>query len=171
MMAARSHCASPRRTRSRRLLCPSRHRAALASSTTPAPSQKRQRSVTGRPPSPATKSSRFFGATTIETRHHDEIPPGWSPLSRSALNGIAPNIFFPTLAIFPKRDGEGGIRIFAAQLPMRYREVRQAAGNQLPVGVVTRRCLPRRRRAAEKGRMRRCAERKLVDFLRRYRQQ
>jgi len=28
------------------------------------------------------------------------------------------NIFFPTLAIFTKRDGEGGIRIFAAQLPM-----------------------------------------------------
>jgi hypothetical protein len=41
-----------------------------------------------------------------------------SPLSRSALNGIAPNIFFPTLAIFTKRDGEGGIRLFAAQLPM-----------------------------------------------------
>jgi hypothetical protein len=34
------------------------------------------------------------------------------------LNGIAPNIFFPTLAIFTKRDGEGGIRLFAAQLPM-----------------------------------------------------
>ena len=34
------------------------------------------------------------------------------------MNGIAPNIFFPTLAIFTKRDGEGGIRIFAAQLPM-----------------------------------------------------
>jgi hypothetical protein len=34
------------------------------------------------------------------------------------LNGIAPNIFFPTLAIFTKRDGEGGIRIFVAQLPM-----------------------------------------------------
>ena len=44
--------------------------------------------------------------------------PGWSPLSRSALNGIAPNIFFPTLAIFTKRDGEGGIRLFVAQLPM-----------------------------------------------------
>src|SRR5277367_6030734 len=42
----------------------------------------------------------------------------WSSLSRSALNGIAPNIFFPTLAIFTKRDGEGGIRLFAAQLPM-----------------------------------------------------
>jgi hypothetical protein len=41
-----------------------------------------------------------------------------SPLSRSALNGIAPNIFFPTLAIFTERDGEGGIRLFAAQLPM-----------------------------------------------------
>jgi hypothetical protein len=34
------------------------------------------------------------------------------------LNGIAPNIFFPTLAIFTKRDGEGGIRLFVAQLPM-----------------------------------------------------
>jgi hypothetical protein len=34
------------------------------------------------------------------------------------LNGIAPNIFFPALAIFTKRDGEGGIRLFAAQLPM-----------------------------------------------------
>ena len=34
------------------------------------------------------------------------------------MNGIAPNIFFPTLAIFTKRDGEGGIRLFAAQLPM-----------------------------------------------------
>jgi hypothetical protein len=34
------------------------------------------------------------------------------------LNGIAPNIFFPTLAIFTKRDGEGWIRLFAAQLPM-----------------------------------------------------
>jgi hypothetical protein len=38
--------------------------------------------------------------------------------ARSALNGIAPNIFFPTLAIFTKRDGEGGIRLFAAQLPI-----------------------------------------------------
>jgi hypothetical protein len=45
-------------------------------------------------------------------------PTTMSPLSRSALNGIAPNIFFPTLAIFTKRDGEGGIRLFAAQLPM-----------------------------------------------------
>jgi len=26
--------------------------------------------------------------------------------------------FFPTLAIFTKRDGEGGIRLFVAQLPM-----------------------------------------------------
>ena len=34
------------------------------------------------------------------------------------MNGIAPNIFFPTLAIFRKRDGEGGIRIFAAQRPL-----------------------------------------------------
>jgi hypothetical protein len=70
------------------------------------------------PASPTAKTSRFFAATTIGTRHHDEIPPVWSPLSRSALNGIAPNIFFPTLAIFTKRDGEGGIRLFAAQLPM-----------------------------------------------------
>jgi hypothetical protein len=38
--------------------------------------------------------------------------------ARSALNGIAPNIFFPTLAFFTKRDGEGGIRLFAAQLPI-----------------------------------------------------
>jgi hypothetical protein len=30
----------------------------------------------------------------------------------------SPNIFFPTLAIFTKRDGEGGIRLFAAQLPI-----------------------------------------------------
>jgi len=28
------------------------------------------------------------------------------------------HFLFPTLAIFTKRDGEGGIRLFAAQLPM-----------------------------------------------------
>jgi hypothetical protein len=44
--------------------------------------------------------------------------PTTPSLSPSALNGIAPNIFFPTLAIFTKRDGESGIRLFAAQLPM-----------------------------------------------------
>jgi hypothetical protein len=70
------------------------------------------------PTTSATKTSRFLSAATIGTRHHDGIPPGWSPLSRSALNGISPNIFFLTLAIFTKRDGEGGIRLFIAQLPM-----------------------------------------------------
>jgi hypothetical protein len=58
------------------------------------------------PASPATNTSRFSGATTIGTSHHGETPPGWSPFSRSILNGIAPDIFFPTLAIFTKRCRE-----------------------------------------------------------------
>jgi hypothetical protein len=64
-----------------------------------------------------------------------------SPLSRSALNGIAPNIFFPTLAIFTKRDGEGGILLFAAQLPMsvvtQLKKPCQSAAVRLRTGAAT----------------------------------
>jgi hypothetical protein len=34
-----------------------------------------------------------LSATTIGTRHHDEIRPGWSSLSRSELNGNSPKHF------------------------------------------------------------------------------
>jgi hypothetical protein len=119
MMAARSRCDSRRRTRSRRRLSPSRQSAALTSSTTPAPSQKRQRSVAGRHP-PAPQPIPVDSLAPRQSGHVTMMgsPPNLVSLSRSSLNGIAPNIFFPTLAIFTKRDGEGGIRLFVAQLPM-----------------------------------------------------
>jgi hypothetical protein len=94
-----------RRTRSRRLLSPSRQSAALASFTTPAPSQKRQRSVTGRhPPAP---QPGFLGATTIGTRHHDGISPGWSPLTRSALNWNSPKHFLSHPRHLHQKRGRG----------------------------------------------------------------
>jgi hypothetical protein len=69
------------------------------------------------PANSATNASRFLGATTIGTRHHDgSLRVGLRFAERVERN--SPKHFLSTLAIFTKRDGEGGIRLFAAQPPM-----------------------------------------------------